>query len=176
VYAPRGQGASVVALQAVLRRPAADADYTTSSSYRIAGAVIGLMGVGLIGAGVIGNIVAIDEVGEGGTRLRSIPAWTFGATTLGLATLEIGIATVLMGIVIRLWMRVEGTKAAFPILRKQVEQQIRTGPISSAYGPAVASASVSGLLPIHRMARILWMPMLVMGARAVMVGFVLSLI
>lgn len=166
----------MAALQSVLRRPAADADYTTSSSYRIAGAVIGLMGLGLIGAGVIGNIVAIDEVGEGGTRLRSILAWTFGATTLGLATLKLGIATVLIGIVIRLWMRVEGTKAAFPILRKQVEQQIRTGPISTAYGAATASASVPGPLPIHRMARILWMPMLVMGAMAVAIGFVLSLI
>ena len=31
----------MAALQSVLRRPAADADYTTSSSYRIAGAVIG---------------------------------------------------------------------------------------------------------------------------------------
>lgn len=163
-------------LQAVLRRPDPDADYTSPSRFRPIGFVLGAMGVGLITAALIGNLVAVGEVGEGGTRLRSILAWTFGVTTMGLATLKIGIAVVLMGIVVRLWMRVESVKTALMSLRKDVEPELRTGDIKTEYGAAVATASVPAPLPIHRMARVLWLPMLVMGAMAVMAGLVTSLI
>lgn len=163
-------------LQAVLRRPASDADYTSPSRFRSVGFVLGAMGVGLIAAALIGNLVAVDEVGEGGTRLRSILAWTFGVTTMGLAALKFGIAVVLMGIIVRLWMRVESVKTALITLRKDVEPQLHTGDFKTDYGAAIATTSVPAPLPIHRMARVLWLPMLVMGLMAVMIGLVLSFI
>lgn len=166
----------MAALQAVFNRPAADADYTSRSRFRSTGVLIGLIGVMLIVAAGIGNLVAVGEVGEEGTRLRSTLAWTFGITTLGLVSLKLGIATVLMGIIVRLWMRVESVKTALLTLRKDVEPQLRTGDINTEYGAGVATASVPAPLLIHRMARVLWLPMLVMGAMAVMIGTVLSFI
>lgn len=163
-------------LQAVLRRPASDADYTSPSRFRPVGFVLGAIGVGLIAAALIGNLVAVDEVGEGGTRLRSILAWTFGVTTMGLAALKFGIAVVLMGIIVRLWMHVESVKTALMTLRKDVEPQLHTGDLKTDYGAAIATASVPVPLPIHRMARVLWHPMVVMGLMAVMIGLVLSFI
>jgi len=166
----------VAALQAVFRRPAADADYTSRSRFRSNGVVLGVIGLMLVMAAGIGNLVAVGDVGEDGTRLRSTLAWTFGITTLGLVTLKLGIATVLMGIIVRLWMRVESVKTALLTLRKDVDPQLRTGDITTEYGAGVASATVPEPLPIHRMARALWLPMLVMGAMAVVIGTVLSLI
>lgn len=163
-------------LQAVLRRPAPDADYRQPSRFRTNGFLLGVIGVGLIAAALIGNLVAVGEVGEEGTRLRSILAWTFGVTTLGLVTVKLGIATVLMGIIVRLWMRVESVKTALMTLRRDVEPQLHTGDIQTEYGPGVATASVPPPLPIHRMARVLWLPMLIMGAMAVAIGAVLAFI
>ena len=163
-------------LRAVLQRPSPDADYTSSSSFRSAGLLLGLIGLGLITVALIGNLVAVDKVGAEGTQLREILAWTFGVTTMGLVLLKFGIATVLMGIIVRLWMRVESVKVALTTLRPNVEPRIQTGDISTDYGPAVASASVPAPLPIHRMARVLWLPMLVMGVMAVAIGLVLSLV
>ena len=163
-------------LQAVLRRPAPDADFTSRSRFLSIGLALGALGVGLIMVASIGNLIAVDEVGEAGTRLRSILAWTFGVTTIGLAALKIGIATVLMGIIVRLWMRVESVKVALTSLRKDVEPQLHTGDINTEYGAGIATAAVPPPLPIHRIARVLWLPMLVMGAMAVAAGLVLSLV
>ena len=163
-------------LRSVFQRPAPDADFTSSSGFRGAGLVIGIMGLAAITVALIGNLIAIGEVGEQGTALREILAWTFGATTTGLAMLKLGIATVLMGIIVRLWMRVESVKTALATLRADVAPEIRTGPLTTDYGPAIASASVPAPLPIHRMARVMWLPMLLMGVMAVAIGFVLSLI
>ena len=166
----------MAALRAVVQRPAPDADFTSSSSFRSAGLLFGLIGLGLIAVALIGNLAAVGEVGEEGTQLREILAWTFGITTMGLVLLKFGIATVLMGIIVRLWMRVESVKVALATLRPEVEPRIQTGDISTDYGPAVASASVPAPLPIHRMARVLWLPMLVIGVMAVAIGLVLSLV
>jgi hypothetical protein len=163
-------------LRAVLQRPAPDADFTSSSGFRTAGLITSVMGLAAITVALIGNLVALGEIGEEGTALREILAWTFGATTIGLAMLKLGIATVLIGIIVRLWMRVESVKTALATLRANVEPEIRTGDLTTDYGPAVASASVPAPLPIHRMARVLWLPMLLMGMMAVAIGFVLSLI
>lgn len=163
-------------LQAVLQRPAADADYTSSSRFRTVGMFIGIIGLLAIVIAFIGNLAAVDKVGQEGTQLRELLAWTFGVTTIGLAMLKLGIAIVLMGIIVRLWMRVESVKTAVAVLRPNVEPRIQTGEISTDYGPAVASASVPAPLPIHRMARVLWLPMLLMGVMAVAIGLVLSLI
>lgn len=163
-------------LQAVLQRPATNADFTSSSRFRTAGLIIGLIGLMVIAVAFIGNLIAVGEVGQEGTQLREILAWTFGVTTIGLAMLKFGIATVLMGIIVRLWMRVESVKTALATLRPDVEPRIQAGEITTDYGPAVASASVPAPLPIHRMARALWLPMLAMGVMAVALGLVLSLI
>ena len=163
-------------LQAVLRRPAPDADFTSRSRFQSTGFALGAVGVGLIMVASIGNLIAVDEVGEAGTRLRSILAWTFGVTTVGLAALKIGITAVPMGIIARLWMRVESVKVALMTLRKDVDPQLHTGDIDTEYGAGIATATVPPPLPIHRMARVLWLPMLVMGAMAVAAGLVLALI
>jgi hypothetical protein len=50
---------------------------------------------------------------------------------MGLAALKFGIAVVLMGIIVRLSMRVESVKTALITLRKDVEPQRHTGDLKT---------------------------------------------
>jgi hypothetical protein len=161
----------------VLGRPAPTADYASPSRARPVGVVIGVLGVAMLTATLIANIVAASDIGEDAVPVSETLAWSFGLTTMGLATVKFGIATILMGIVQRLWLRVESVKAALPELRAQPAGDAGpTGPIDTPYGAGVATSSAPGPLPIHRVARVLWAPMLAMGLMAVGIGLVLSLI
>ena len=102
---------------AVMGRPAPTADYASSSRARPVGVAIGVVGVGLLTATLIANLVAASDIGEDAVSVRETLAWSFGLTTMGLATVKFGIGTILIGILQRLWLRVESLKAALPELR-----------------------------------------------------------
>jgi len=159
----------------LLRRPAATANYAAPSGFRPIGFLIGLIGLLLVAVTLVANIVA---AGDSGADRADTLAWSFGLTITGLATMKLGIATLLVGILIRLWMRVDSVKAALPHLRGDVqpEHDVRYGEIETRFGQATATPKALGPLVIHRVARALWAPMLAMGAMAVLAGLVLSFV
>ena len=156
-----------------LTRPADGADHRIRTKHRSVGLGLGLIGVLLTLIALIGNISASNEADAAQTL-----AWTFGLTTLGFGTVKLGIAVILVGILVRLWLRVDSVHDSMPALRVSNDGQ---GPsagstVKTAFGPAIATTTELTPLPIHRMARTLWAPMLALGAMAVAVGFILSFI
>ncbi len=153
-------------------RPVVTADYTAPSRYRPVGFVLALAGLMIAGVAFIANVVAASDLdGE-------ILAWSWGLNTVAFATIKLAIAAILIGIVARLWMRVDSVKAALPDLRRHVDPDAtpETGELSTLFGPAAAAATTPAPLPIHTMAKRLWPPMLGMGAMAVVAGFITSLV
>ena len=81
-----------------------------------------------------------------------------------------------MGILIRLWMRVDSVKASLPALMPAERTRVETGTYVSPFGAAVATERSPAPLMIHRMAQLLWAPMLAMGAMLVVTGLILAFI
>lgn len=158
-----------------LTRPVAGSDPRQQTRHRTVGFALGALGVLLVTIALIGNLSASDAAEASSAQTL---AWTFGLTTLGFGTVKLGIAIVLVGILVRLWLRVDGVEASLPSLRADDDGH---GPqpgdtIATPYGRAIASTDLPSPLPIHRMARTMWAPMLAMGAMAVLAGFVISLV
>lgn len=161
------------AIRSTLRPLAERTDQEKASRYRVAGIVIALIGLMAAAASAVGNFVVADEVGNADTL-----AWTFGLGTAGFAAIKLGIATTLIGILVRLWLRVDSIKASLPGLKPAVaaDDSVRTGDISTPYGPATVSNSVPEKLPIHRMAERMWLPMIAMGPMLVAIGLVFAIV
>lgn len=159
-----------------LTRPAHGADHRVRTRHRSVGLILGVIGVALVLIALIGNVSASATESE--TSAAQTLAWTFGLTTLGFGTIKLGIGVVLIGILIRLWLRVDSVEASLPALRAAGDgREPSPGTsISTAFGPAVTSTGQPKPLTIHRMARTMWAPMLAMGAMAVLIGFILSLV
>jgi hypothetical protein len=157
----------------VISRPAPTADYTARSTYRLVGIALGIAGLALAVVPLIANIVAADDTA--GARASTL-AWSFGLTVTAFAVLKLGIAATLLGILVRLWMRVDGVKAALPSLKAHAEPDTspRYGEIDTAFGRATATAPEP--LFIHRMARKMYAPMLAMGPMLVALGLVLAIV
>jgi hypothetical protein len=149
-------------------------DYRATTKHREIG--FGLAALGLILAVVtlIANIAAANSSNPA-TSAETL-AWSFGLTTTAFGTIKLGIGIVLVGILIRLWLRVESVKVALGQLEPAGDAQIHTGAVKTAFGPATASATVPKSLPIHKMARTLWAPMLAMGYMLVLAGLVASFV
>jgi hypothetical protein len=160
----------------VLQRPAATADYTSQSTFKTVGVGVGLLGIVLVVIALIGNIVAAGDIGEDARSASETLAWTFGLTTTALGAVKAGIAIVLMGILIRLWMRVDSVQAALPALMPSTREAAPTGEFDSPFGAAVASEHAPTPLMIHRVAQALWAPMLAMGVMLVVIGLILAFI
>lgn len=158
----------------------ADADYRGRSGYRTAGFAIAVFGLMLATVSFIASIVLGGFVGDAGreaTLGRGL-AWSFGLSTLAFAVIKLSIAAVLAGILVRLWLRVDSVKAALPALKGRGDEgttSLMAGEIDTAYGKATVSDAEPKPLFIHRMARTMWAPSLVMGGMLVAVGFALSL-
>ena len=166
----------MASMMGALQRPATTADYTRPSRYRPIGFLLGLMGMGLVTITLIANIVAAGDVGEG-TSTREILAWSFGLSTTAVAAVKLGVATVLIGVLIRAWMRAESVKTALPLLKGPGgEAPATSGETDTAFGRATTGPTAPEPLMIHRMAPKLWAPMLAMGAMAVGAGLVLSFV
>lgn len=167
---------STYALRATLRTRAERTNYRTPSVYRTAGPAIAVLGLVAATVAAIANFVA---AGEPVADRPEILAWTFGLNTTALAIVKVGIAVTLVGILIRLWLRVESVKEAIPKLVPTVtsapEERSR-GVIDTPYGRATVSDRAPEPLLVHRMARSMWAPLVLMGPMVVAAGFVVSLV
>jgi hypothetical protein len=154
-------------------------DYKIDTGHKQLGFGVGLIGL-VIAMAVAGiGIYAAYLVGQGGQE-DTVARWLavgFGLNTLGLATLKSAISIVLVGILVRLWLRVESVKASLPAVKADAgDHATKTGDIDSPYGAATVSTKEPEPLPINKMAKTMWAPMLVMGVMAVAIGFIVSLV
>ncbi len=148
-----------------LVKPKVDADYREASRHRSLGFTIAVAGLILAGVAVVGNLAVADS-----TDPTSTLAWTFGLTTLAFGTIKVAIASILIGILVRLWLRVEGVKSSLPALQRS------SGTVApEGFGAVLQTHTTPRALPIHIMARTMWGPMLGMGVMALVAGFFTSL-
>ena len=152
-------------------RPSTIEDHRAPSRPRTVGLVVALLGLILTTIAFFANLVAAGvEAGR-----ESTLAWSFGLNTLGLGVAKLGIAVVLWGILMKLWVRVDAVKRTLARIITGFEQQSTLGDISTPYGRATVTLAAPPELAVHRMAKRMWNPMLVMGAVALAIGFIVSL-
>jgi len=74
--------------------------------------------VGLTGAtiSVIANFVAASNIDANNSFAETL-AWTFGLSIFSFGVVKIAIGVILMGIIVRLWFRVDSIKAALGSLQ-----------------------------------------------------------
>ena len=160
----------------VLQRPAATADYARPSRYRTLGFVLGVAGLMLAAVTLIANIVAADDLG-GGTTTRETLAWSFGLTTVAFGTLKFGIAAILMGVLVRAWMRVDAREDRSAATEgERLGRAIRHRRHRFAVRAGYRHDQRAARLLIHRIAPKAWAPMLAMGVMLVAVGLVLAIV
>lgn len=153
-------------------RPTPTDDYRSPSRTRAIGLTIAGIGFALALVAFAANLVAAADATQ---RSGTLP-WSFGLTTLGFGTAKLAIGVVLWGILMKLWLRVDAIKEVLPRLVDTEETAPDgTTKISTPLGTATVSADVPDDLPIHRMAKAMWRPMLAMGVMAVAAGFLVSL-
>lgn len=162
-----------------MTRPAAGAQVAAPSRPRTFGLALAALGFLLAAVSFVNGIVAGDlaRVGGSASAVQALNAWSFGLTAAGFGTVKLGIAMILLGIVRWIWLRVESAKAALPaLIRVRTEAPDPLGEYGSAFGPATATAAAPRPLLIHRVAQLLWAPMLVMGAMLLYAGFLISFV
>lgn len=159
-----------------LTRPAVGVNHLSHTRHRNVGFTLAVVGLALAVVTLIANLVAADQLTTSPIDASTTLAWSFGLTTTAIGTIKVAIAVVLVGILVRLWLRVDSIRAALPDLKAAGGTAGGTGDVKTAYGVATRTASVPAPLPIHRMARTMWFPMVVMGAMAVTIGLVISLV
>lgn len=162
-----------------MTRPAADADPYAETGHRKLGLGVGVVGllIAMVVAGLA--IAAVVQVGDAGSEdsIGELLAVAFGLNTVALATIKTGIAIILIGILVRLWTRVQGINNALPSLKAPTQDAgPTTGTTETPYGTCDVSETPPKELGIHKMAKTLWAPMLVMGLMLVAVGFVVALV
>lgn len=167
----------MTAVMQLAARPGPAADATKRSRYRAVGLALAL--AGLMGAtvSVIANLVAAGGI-DGSNNYAQTLAWTFGLSIFSFGVIKIAIATILMGIVVRLWHRVDAIKAALTRLHGHSDTAVRrpSGVVKTEFGSVTVADDPPKPLPIHRLARVMWLPSLVMGAMALTVGLVSSFV
>jgi Na+/melibiose symporter-like transporter len=165
---------STYAVRATLRPTAQTTDYRERSTLRGIGIIIALVGVVLAAVALIANIVVAND---NPVDRAETTAWTFGLGTTAFMVVKLGIATTLVGILVRLWLRVDSVKAALPDLKSAAESTDGPyGDIDTAYGRATATKRAPRPLIIHRIAERMWLPMLAMGPMVVIAGLVASFV
>ena len=167
----------MTAVMQLAARPGPAADATKKSRYRTVGLALALVGLMGAAAAVIGNFVAAGSIDSTDSYGQTL-AWTFGLSIFSFGVIKIAIAVILMGIVVRLWNRVDAIKAALGRLHGHSDAAVRrpTGDLDTESGPATVTDDPPKLLPIHRLARFMWRPSLVMGAMALIVGLISSFV
>jgi hypothetical protein len=166
----------MTAITQLAARPATGVDPVARSRYRTIGLALAL--VGMMGAvvSVVGNFVAAAGIDAENSYAETL-AWTFGLSIFSFGVVKIAIAVILMGIIVRLWHRVDAIKEALVSLHGHSDApSVARGDITTTWGEATVSENAPQLLPIHRMARLMWRPMLAMGAMALTTGLVSSFV
>lgn len=162
---------------AALTRPTPGADHRTRTWHRNVGFGVAVVGLLLAVVTLVANVVAGNHLVDNAAGAAETLAWSFGITTLGFGTIKFGIAVILLGILVRLWLRVESVEAALPLLRTEAtDSTVATGPMTTPYGRAVGATKAPVPLPIHRMARTMWAPVLAMGLMALVAGTIVSFV
>lgn len=173
-----------------LIRPASAAasDFLAKSSPAKFGLIVAVMGIMVAMAVFIVSIVNAFLVSDDAGILAGGPAiddaivvngaLIFGIGTAGLAILKTGIALILLGIIRRLWVRVESVKVGVGKLAPDASDKtaISSPTIDTPFGAATYTNPAPKTLGIHRMAYVMWGPMFAMGIMVVMVGVVFSII
>ncbi|MEE8375263.1 MAG: hypothetical protein V3S26_02960 [Acidimicrobiia bacterium] len=155
-------------------RPAASADYSAASKWRSRGISLAMLGLVTTTIAFFGNLAA---VGQSGADQASTLAWTFGVTTTGFALTKTAIALVLWGIILKLWLRADSIKAVLPgLVGTPGADSTSLGDIDTPYGKVTVANEAPGPLPIHKMAKKMFRPMIAMGLMAVMVGLIVSFV
>jgi hypothetical protein len=166
----------MAAILSLATRPGPTEDGHKKARYRAIGmtvAVIGMMGTM---AAAVGNFVAAAGIDASNSYSETL-AWTFGLTIFSFGVMKFGIAIILMGIIVRLWFRVDALKLSLGRLHGHGDQApTARGAVTTPYGAATVTDDPPKLLPIHRMARTMWRPMLAMGVMFVTTGLVSSLV
>ena len=159
-----------------LTRPAAGAGARARSLSKT-GLLLGAIGLGITSGALLASLnaesLAANEAAA--DQIASSAILAFGLATAAFATVKIGIGIILLGIIGRLWIRVDAVETALPALMAQRSPgEDRVGDYTSEFVPAAASRDAPGPLPIHRMAQLLWAPMLAMGAMLVAIGLLVD--
>ncbi len=155
-------------------KPAADEDYRAPSRYRSRGLVLAFIGLVVATVAFVGNLVA---VGHTGTDQASPLAWTFGVTTTGFALIKTAIAVVLWGILMKLWLRADSIKLALPkLVGTPGADKTALGDLDTPYGKVAVTDKAPDALPMHKMAKKMFRPMVAMGLMAVLVGLIVSFV
>ena len=154
-----------------------DVNYSVETGHRKTGLGIGLVAlmIGMVVAGL--GIYAAGLVGSAGNEgtIARVLAIAFGLNTTALVMLKAAIAVILVGILVRIWIRVESVKTSLAVLKPDSDVgAIKTGDIDTEFGRATVSTKAPSRLPIHKMANTMWGPMLLMGVMAVVAGLVVS--
>jgi hypothetical protein len=155
-------------------RPSAGADWRSRSNYHTAGLAVAVLGLMAVMAASIADFASVKHLGAHQDTL----AWSFGLNFVGFNVIKLGIGVTLMGIIIRLWMRVESVKVALVDLKADAEgESVRTsGELDTPYGRAEISTRAPESLWIHKLAEYMWTPLLVMGPMVVAAGLALSIV
>ena len=159
-------------------RPAAGTG-ARARSLRKTGLVLGAIGLGIAALSLLASLNAGSLAGgeAAADQVATSLILAFGLSIAGFATVKVGISVILIGIVRRLWSRVDAIKTALPgLIGQRQPGEDRIGNYESPFGPASATREAPGPLPIHRMAQLLWAPMLVMGGMLVVIGLVVDLL
>lgn len=158
-----------------ITRPSGTSQPESPTAHRRIGFTLAGVGLGLAMVSLVASLVSSRLLGEGSTaRVDQTLAWSFGVNTAAFGTIKLGIAIVLIGILVRLWQRVESVKQSLPGLKADADPQIRVGSTSTPFGPGTSGKGVPQPLAIHTMAKRMWLPMLAMGYMAVLAGLVAS--
>jgi hypothetical protein len=160
-----------------LTRPNAGSEVRAPSRHRTIGLSLAAVGLAFAAVSLVNSLVAGDLARQGASadEVGSLGAWSFGLTTAAFGTVKLAIGLILLGIVRHIWVRVESVKAALPaLIRSRTTDAAALGAFDSDFGPATATATAPKQLLIHRLAGLMWAPMLAMGVMLVYAGLLLS--
>jgi uncharacterized membrane protein len=157
-----------------LTRPKTGDDPRTNSKYLKVGLVLAALGLMVAMVTLIANIAAANN--DNPVTAAETLAWSFGLTTFAFGTIKLAISVILIGILVRLWSRVSSVKAALPGLKGHGDAGSPRGDIDTDHGAATETADIPEPLPVHKMARKMWFPMVAMGYMLVVVGTIVSFV
>ena len=153
----------------------ASSDYRTVKPHSKIAIGIGVAGLALAMVVVAISLGAANDLGGG--NAAKLLAVAFGLQTTALATIKIAIAVALVGILVRLWLRIDSVKVSLAALRPgEHGNGPALGDTDTQYGSATVTKTPPNTLPIHKMARTMWFPMIVMGPMFVLAGLVTSVV
>ena len=108
----------MTSLFGTLTRPTTKSEAKAPSAYRKAGLVLAALGLGIAMLSLIASLIA-GSLARGAAapdELATFIILAFGLATAGFATVKFGIGIILIGIIRRIWIRVESIKEALPSL------------------------------------------------------------